>query len=137
MQSPACPRCDRAARTQSSRPGWRRSEHAVVGVTSWLASGVTSACSSFLPILGQLRPANDISKSLSGGPTACDARLENLILTGCSGDCGSSFVQLEVGSCPLVASGKSVHRGRSGVPLFMKMWNCGSDGPNTLPPLKS
>ena len=62
-----------------------------VGDTSWLARGTTefwrfvsgccgaplprlsnppSPCSSFLPIFAQLRPAKDISKSLSGGP--CD-----------------------------------------------------------------
>src|SRR3989304_5073472 len=52
--------------------------------TSWLARGVTAGWSSFLPILGQLRPRNDISKSLSGGPTAWEARLENLALTGCA-----------------------------------------------------
>ena len=47
-----------------------------------LASGVTPFCSSFLPILAQLRPSKDISKLLSGGPTAWEARLENLILRG-------------------------------------------------------
>src|SRR5689334_8565178 len=50
-----------------------------VGSTSWLASGVTPACSSFLPILAQLRPLYDISNLLSAGPLASDAMLENLI----------------------------------------------------------
>src|ERR1041384_4973191 len=50
-----------------------------VASTSWLASGVTPVCSSFLPILAQLRPSNDISNLLSPGPLASDARLENLM----------------------------------------------------------
>src|SRR6266404_308019 len=47
--------------------------------TNWLASGVTPACSSFLPILAQLRPSNDISNLLSAGPLASEAMLENLM----------------------------------------------------------
>ena len=54
------------------------------GATIWLARGITPAWSSFSPILAQLRPSNPISKLLSGGPTAWEARLENLILTGTS-----------------------------------------------------
>src|SRR5437763_839193 len=50
-----------------------------VGSTNWLASGVTPACNSFLPILAQLRPSNDISNLLSPGPFASDAMLVNLI----------------------------------------------------------
>src|SRR5919198_999419 len=50
-----------------------------VGSTSWLASGVTLAWSSFFPILAQLRPAKDISNSLRAGPVANEARLANLM----------------------------------------------------------
>src|SRR5215467_5538286 len=50
----------------------------------WLASG--ERLSIFLPSLGQLRPAEDISVPLLGGPTDCEARLECWIrsLTGVS-----------------------------------------------------
>src|SRR6266403_2455676 len=50
-----------------------------VGSTSWLARGVTPACSSFLPTLAQLRPSNDISNLLSAGPFASEAMLVNLM----------------------------------------------------------
>src|SRR5260370_3968786 len=83
-----------------------------VGSTSWLASGVTPACSSFLPTLAQLRPLNDISNLLSAGPFASEAMLENLM------------------SCRVAVS----------VPLLAwstNIWDCGSAGPNTLPPLSS
>jgi len=50
-----------------------------VGSTSWLARGVTPACNSFLPILAQLRPSNDISNLLRAGPFASEAMLVNLM----------------------------------------------------------
>ena len=60
-----------------------------VGVHQLVGQGRHAGWSSFLPILAQLRPANDISKSLRGGPTAWEARLENLIRTGCSPSSGA------------------------------------------------
>src|SRR5207342_389340 len=85
--------------------------------TSCPASGVTLGlvavpvpCSSFLPIFGQLRPWNDISKSDNAGPTICEAMLEKRI------------------NC----------RVRTSVPpLLTYTWPCGSDAPKMLPPLKS
>src|ERR687887_34945 len=47
-----------------------------------MPSGVNPSI--FLPTLANVRLANDISKSLRGGPTAWDARLELGILTASS-----------------------------------------------------
>ena len=110
--------------------------------TSWLASGVTRyvtpacvrSCSSFLPIFAQLRPANDISKSLRGGPTDWEARLENVILTGCAAFSGSSSSMSGL-IWPLLAPWRLPPLG-PGLPGSIKICRVGSEGPNTLPPLK-
>src|SRR6266852_7399931 len=87
-----------------------------VGSTNWLAWGVTPDCSSFLPILAQLRPLNDISNWLSAGPFAREPRLENLM------------------SCRV---GVRLPLGVLATLVVTNTWDCGSDGPNTLPPLSS
>src|SRR5256885_13227713 len=43
--------------------------------TSCWPSGI--AVSILRPMLGKMRPPHDISNALPGGPTACEARLEN------------------------------------------------------------
>src|SRR5881394_146812 len=78
---PPCGERSAAGRAAQADPLWLeyRPMMLSVGSTNWLASGVTPAWSSFLPILAQLRPSNDISNLLSAGPLVKAPRLENLM----------------------------------------------------------
>src|SRR5574341_1617689 len=80
------------------------------GWTLCLPSGTILELSSFLPISGKLRPANDISNGLPGGPTAWEARLDSGMRMRC------------LVSVP-VASGSQMHK-------------FGSASPKGLQPLK-
>ena len=91
MQSPGLPAAVGLPSAAHTEPPWLENGPSRLSLvaTNWFASGTTalarfvpaaaarrcrvldgpvSPWSSFLPILAQLRPANDISKSLSGGP---------------------------------------------------------------------
>src|SRR5690348_10382197 len=81
VAGPPCGERSAAGRLAQADPFWLEYGPSRLSVesTNWLARGVTPACSSFLPILDQLRPSNDISNLLSAGPFASDAMLVNLM----------------------------------------------------------
>src|SRR5882672_1767527 len=112
---PPCGERSAAGRLPQADPLWLEYGPMMlsVGSTNWLASGVTPACSSFLPSLAQLRPSNDISNLLSAGPLASEAMLVNLM-------------SCRVGVNPPTPAAS-----------LTNTWLCGSAGPNTLPPLSS
>ena len=80
----------------------------VVSTVCWPSGTVVSI---LRPMFGKMRPSHDISNGLPGGPTACEARLEN-------------GIEMRVGWGVVLPS------------TFLKMTAFGSRSPNGFTPLK-